>query len=394
MTIMKTCVITAEYNPFHNGHAWQIKQARELGAENVVVVMSGNYVQRGTPALFPKEVRVSAALCCGADLVLELPVPYAVSGAEQFASSAVHIANALGVADSLVFGTETDDIGEILEISNMLLSEECDALIKEKLKTGESYAVARALAAEELRRGSAEILTMPNNILAVEYCKAIIKSKSSLIPVCIKRKGVQHNSDKAEKGFASASFLRESPLEGWHGLVPAKANIMYSAENIRGNIVDYSRFETAVLSRLRACTPQGLARLREASEGLEYALYNAVQQAVSLEQVYAKTKSKRYAHSRIRRMVLCAVLGITTVLPELPPYIRVLGANNRGFALLGQTKGKLKLPVSHSLANLEKLSLETAAVASAEVRGGNLYSLCLKTPQPAGGEYRYSIVKV
>lgn len=390
---MKVCAIIAEYNPFHNGHAWQIKRARELGAQTVVVIMSGNFVQRGEPALLPKESRVSAALCCGADLVIELPVPYAVSGAEQFAASAVHLAQSLGVIDSLVFGTETDDIAKILNVSTVLLSEECDRLIKENLKTGESYAVSRALAAETVYPGSAEILTQPNNILAVEYCKALIRFSSNITPICIQRTGAGHDSEQAENGFASASFLRKSAPGEWHGLVPPKAQIIYSTDNIRGNILDYGKYETAVLSRLRACTPQGLGRLREVSEGLEYALYNAIQQSVTLDEVYTKTKSKRYAHSRIRRMALCAALGITSALPELPPYIRILGATKRGFALLGETKNKLKLPVSHSLSNLEKLSIDTAAVALAEVRGGDFYGLCLKNARPCGGEYRYEIIK-
>ncbi|MEG2770014.1 MAG: nucleotidyltransferase family protein, partial [Oscillospiraceae bacterium] len=127
---MNTCVIIAEYNPFHNGHAWQIAHARELGAKNVVVIMSGNFVERGTPALFPKQCRTAAALCCGADMVIELPCAYAVSGAEKFATSAVKLANALGFADSLVFGAETADIAQLIDIAQLLLTPKCDALIK------------------------------------------------------------------------------------------------------------------------------------------------------------------------------------------------------------------------------------------------------------------------
>ncbi len=390
---MKNCVIVAEYNPFHNGHLWQIQQARKLGAKTVTVIMSGNFVQRGTPALFPKQCRASAALCCGADLVIELPVPYAISSAEKFASSAIHLANSLNFIDSIMFGAENPDVEVLIKLAQTLLSPECDQAIKAQLIDGVSYPVARGLACEFLMPGSANILTQPNNILAIEYCKALISTNSDIVPYPMPRMGSNHHDTTPNKEYASASFLRTLSTENWQTLVPARAQVLYRAETMRGNIVEQKRFETAALSRLRCASSTSIAMLPDVSEGLENAIYNSIQKAASLEAVYSGAKSKRYTHSRIRRIVLCSVLGISKALPSLPPYIRVLGATTNGFDVLGEHKKKIKLPYSHSISVLEKENIDCAAVASAEIRAGDFYSLCLTAPLPCGSEYEFQIIK-
>lgn len=391
--MLHTCAIIAEYNPFHNGHAWQIAEAKHRGAKRVVAIMSGNFVQRGTPAVLPKEIRVAAALSCGADLVVELPLPYATASAEQFAAAGVHLAASLGVVDTLVFGAETPNVSKLIGLTRTLLDPVCDAAVKTRLSGGISYPAARAQAAEAFFPGAAEILSLPNNILAIEYCKALISQNVPVLPLPLARKEADHHDEKAGRGYASSSFLRSLSVEMWKELVPEKVFPAYHFVMDNGLRIDSSRFEIAALSRLRWCKAAGLGSLPGASEGLENALYNSIQTATSLEEVYSGAKSKRYAHSRIRRLVLAAVLGIPNVLPALPPYIRILGATETGLAMLKEVKEKSTLPFSASLAELEREGIACAAVASAEVRGGDFYSLCLKKPRPAGKEYTFQLIK-
>ncbi|MDR2167605.1 MAG: nucleotidyltransferase family protein, partial [Clostridiales bacterium] len=210
----KTCGIIAEYNPFHNGHKFHLEAAkRESSAENIVVVMSGNFVQRGEPAIICKFVRARAALLGGADIVLELPINFATASAEGFARGAVYILEKSGIIDALAFGCENNDLGILSEIANFLVNETEDfkAALRANLRQGKSFPVARAAALEQF---SQEVLVAPNNILAIEYLKALRKFNSAIVPFGVARKGVGHHGKELVGSFASASALRREILAG------------------------------------------------------------------------------------------------------------------------------------------------------------------------------------
>ena len=389
---MKNCVIIAEYNPFHNGHMWQIEQARKLGAKTITVIMSGNFVQRGSMSIFPKECRTTVALNCGADLVIELPAPYSTATAEKFACSGVDIANHLGFIDSIIFGAETPDISKLMEIAEMLLTPQFSDVLKTYLSDGITFAVARSHACETILTGSSDILSSPNNILSIEYCKAILKTKSKITPFVLGRIGAHHHATATDGKYASATYLRGIPQENWGDFVPEKALEIYNKEHGNENMLDYNRFELASVSRLRFASTSYIAEIADVSEGLENTLYNAIQKATTLEDVYSMAKSKRYTHARIRRLVLSTVLGLKKSLPYSPPYIRVLGANSDGFTLLGENKKNITLPYSHSISILKQQNTDCYKIATAQVQCEDFYSLCLKRPLPAGSEYRYKII--
>ena len=207
---MRTAGIIAEYNPFHNGHAWQIAELKKRGFEAVVCVCSPGVVQRGTAALFPARVRTRAALAAGADLVLSLPAPYATLSAEGFAAAGVALLSALGCVDALCFGTETRRLEDIAQTAALLESPDFPAALRGQLDAGLPLPAARAAAAEALCPGAGAVLRAPNDILGVEYCKALLRQHSALVPLALPRRGAAHDAplDAAPGRYASASALR------------------------------------------------------------------------------------------------------------------------------------------------------------------------------------------
>lgn len=383
---MKAVGIIAEYDPFHRGHAWQIAQAKQQGAEAVAVCMSGDLVQRGAAALLPPWVRAKAALCCGADLVIELPNPWACLSAEGFAEAGVHLLSALPGLEGLVFGAENADAELLQKTAELLLTEEFSERLARQLGLGLPFAAARANAAGEILRESAELLKRPNNNLGVEYCKAILRKQSGLRPLPLERRGADHGQQQKDReGFSSASHLREcwqqGGAEALEGQVPAAALEIYQTE--KEQVIDRRAWEIALLSRLRAMTPQQIARTRGTGEGLEYLLANSVRTAGTLDEVYTQMKSKRYAHARLRRYVLDAALGYTAELPKDPPYLHVLAANEKGIALLKNAN----LPADTSLAKLAKKGPEQEQAVRAHLAGADLAALCRQKPQPMGQSF-------
>ena len=378
--------IIAEYDPFHQGHAYQIRKVRELGAQAVAVCMSGDLVQRGTAALLPPWVRARAALEHGADLVLELPNPCACLSAEGFAQAGVALLSALPMLDTLAFGAEQADTASIKTVAQVLTGTEFSKALAKSLATGCSFAWARAAAAESVLPGSTELLAMPNNNLGIEYCRAIESQKSHLQPVALQREGADHGQITAgENGFASAGFLRNRWQQGGaralEGYVPKAALALYEKEAAQA--MEARLWDVALLSRLRGLTPEEISATRGTGEGLENLLASRVQNAGSLQELYDGMKSKRYAHARLRRYVLDAALGYTNEIPRLPPYLHMLAANERGLALL---KGA-RLPADASLAKLARENSACAAMARAHAAGADLAALCRKKPQPMGQSY-------
>ncbi len=395
---MKTACIIAEYHPFHSAHARMAAQLHAKGYQAVIAVMSGNFVQRGTPALLPKEVRAAAALACGVDLVVELPCRAAAATAQRFAAAGVAAAAALG-ADVLAFGAEDADTARLQALVEVLEGEGYPPLLKAGLEEGLPFFTARANAAEALCPGAADLLAKPNNILAVEYMTALHAMEKAgrtalPTPLPLPRTGADHDGDPAA-GIASAGWLRQRPVEQWAPYVPAAAQKLYLAAHAEGSLLDADRWQTAALALLRSCSAAELAALPDAAEGLDALLGSAVRQATALEEVYALVKSKRYAHARIRRLTLAAALGWTAG-PESAadevPYLRVLGATEAGKKALGEIAHGCPLPISSSLAELEKLGGAAADAARREAAAGDLYALCLQAPRPCGEEYRLKFI--
>lgn len=388
---MKVCGIVAEFNPFHNGHAYLIEKAHESGFTHVAAVMSGNFVQRGEPAVTETAFRAEAALRAGADLVIQLPVPFALSGAENFARGAVEILTSAGVIDSLVFGSECGDAEKLSECARILSSGGTDALIAEELGTGISYASARQRALESVSPSLSGIIREPNNILAVEYIKALNDLGSSVTAVTFKR-SVPHDSEVCRGGYASASAIREMIKKGENisEFVPA-----FYGDSVKFNIVDSNRFEAAVLCNMRKMSAGEIGTLPDISEGIENRVYSASQNSSSLDGLYGAAKTKRYSHARIRRIVMCAFTGITAADSASDAgYIRPLGINDRGAELLSLMKGRAILPVISRTSDIADLPREARRMFELECRATDLYTACLKEPGLPGLEKDRKLIKI
>lgn len=378
---MQFAGIIAEYDPFHNGHAAQLAAVRAAGAQCIAVCMSSGAVQRGGVPILPEKVRVRAALAAGADIVIALPAPYAASSAEQFAAAGVHLLAALG-CDTLAFGAETPDAQALLDAARLLQEKEINTLLRKNLATGMTYAAARATAADALCPGMGELLRTPNNILGIEYCKAILAQGAALTPLALPRLGAAHGGGAGEHGgtlMASASYLRSLPRPDWEPFVPAEAAALYGKADAEGLLLDNAKFETAVLALLRMQNPENFAQLRGVSEGLENRLAAAVREADSLEDLYTRLKTKRYPHARLRRLVLDAALQTPAELP-MPPYIQVLGARKTALPRLK----KAALPAGTALADLMRTGPDAEKIGRLHSKAVDFSSLCREKIQPMG----------
>lgn len=398
---METVGLICEYNPFHNGHARQLRLVRQMLGEDCVLVclMSGNYVQRGLPAGFPKQVRAQAALRCGADLVLELPLTVAVASAEGFAAGGVSILTALG-CQRLCFGVETEDAAALLHTAEANLDPAFDALVRERLQSGCSYAAARQQALEALGAGAG--VTSPNDILAVEYYKAILRQNSALRPLPIVRTGSYH-ARTLEPEAPSATALRraltasrmglagdwpdpqaQADAARWRAAVPDCLRALYEAAPLH----TFAAGERAVLARLRTLPDTAFAALPYGAEGLWSKLMKNCRRCATVEEILEQTKSKRYARARIQRMLLCAYLGLDRETMEAaPPYVRILGFTDAGQAVLRQMKRHVPLVNAGQ-------QPAAAWYAALENRASDLYDLfSVSATRPAGEEARQRIVR-
>lgn len=348
---MRAVGIVAEYNPFHNGHAYQIARAKELtGADAAVCVMSGNFVQRGAPSVADKWVRAEMALAGGADLVVELPCYYALSPAQDFAYGAVSLLDAMGCVGSICFGSESGDLGRLSQAARLLLDEP-DALsanIKRELGRGAGYPAARSAALGAAGFDTSE-LSGPNDILAIEYLRALYQIGSRIRPFCTARVGTGYHDTAAAGKFASATALRQM-LRAGKDILPylpaASYEVWQSTAEAGGAPVWEERFDTAVLAALRMMDTKTLAKVRGVGEGLESRIARAAMRAGSVEELTALASAKRYTKARIARIVWSAVLGLCAQAERpKPDYLRVLGMNRNGMRLLAQAKGCTALSV-------------------------------------------------
>ena len=371
-----TVGIICEYNPLHLGHKKQIDRIRAAFGEETCIVcaMSGNFVQRGMPAIIDKSVRAKAALLCGADLVLELPVTVALSSAEGFAAGGVSILGKL--CDYLCFGAETEDPAALTEAAQALLSQDFPPLLRARLDTGKSFPAARQEALAQLGI-SGELLCQPNNILGIEYCKAILSQGCAMKPFLIHREGSYH-AEIADQENPSATAVRKLMLEAynWKPRVPKQCRDVFEDAPLHC----LAAGERAVLYRLRTMTDAEFEALPYGSEGLWRKFMHACRKEASLEAIIAATKSKRYTRTRIDRMVMCAFLGITKDDLETEiPYTRVLAFSDRGRSLLRQAKKELSFVNTGERTDHPHWQLEQ--------RCGSLYGLfCIPAPEKPGAE--------
>lgn len=398
-TMYKLAGIIAEYDPFHNGHAWQLQQAKALGAQRVAVAMSCGLTQRGALPLLPESVRVQAALTCGADLVFALPAPYACSGAECFARAGVQLLAAAG-CDALVFGAETPDAALLMEAARVLSGAEYRTALKARLAAGaRSFAAARQAAVEAVCPGTglAALLDKPNNNLAVEYCKAILELGVSLVPIPLPRQGAGHGQALTETGgqFASASALRTLWQSGGADAaapyVPAEVLPLYREAFAAGQYTDLASAQRCQLALLRGrCAGTApFAQVRGISEGLEHRLEAAVRSSTTHAELLDSLTTVRYPRARMRRLAMDAALDYSAdVFPALPPYLHLLGAQKDALSLLKAAA----LPVSHSLARLAEQNVPCRAVVDAQLRACDFGALCRKKPEPMGGALRQKII--
>ena len=387
---MRTAGIISEYNPFHRGHAWQLGELRRrLGADTAVVcAMSGNFVQRGDFAILRAHARAEAAVRGGADLVLELPLPWAIASAEGFAAGGVGVLAATGAVDTLVFGSECGDTETLKAVAAALESESFAAYLRQGLQEGVSFAAAREAAARELLGDRAAVLAQPNDILGVEYCKAIARQAAALMPLALPRRGVGHDGGTAE-GFASASHIRELLTNGEDAsaYLTAESAAIYARECAAGRApVTMQNAERAVLSRLRAMCEEDFARYDSGNEGLYRRFYDAARTAASVDELLSAVKTKRYAYARLRRMLLAAYLDVTAAdVPPEVPYLRVLACNERGRKLLKTIKKTGSAPVLTKSADVRALSEEAQKLFALTARAADQYVLAYPELRAARG---------
>lgn len=343
--------VVAEYNPFHNGHYYHLQATKEItGAEYCVAVISGNFTQRGDTSIVNKWAKAYMAICGGADLVIELPTVYSISSAENFASGAVKILDNLKVVDAISFGAEANDLATLNNIANVLYEEPkaYTNILSHELKKGISYPAARENALmmylNDIKR-YANTLSSPNNILAIEYLKALKIQKSKLEPIMIRRKKVYYNDNKIVDDFASATAIRKLLQGGEYAnlrkVIPRSSYTIIGQESRKGGMVlSLSKYEKEIIYALRKMTVEEIADLPDVSEGLQFAIKNAANEANNLKDLISNIKSKRYTQTRIQRILLYALLGIDKKLMEnsrkVVPYVRVLGFTQKGKSLLSE----------------------------------------------------------
>lgn len=372
--------IVAEYNPFHNGHAYQLKKSKEItGSDAAVAVMSGNYVQRGTPAVIDKWMRTKIALLNGIDLVIELPSVYSISSAEFFSFGAISLLNSIGIVKSICFGSETDSI-ELLQFAASVFTDETadyKELLKLELKKGLSFPCARYEAFKKVMHGERnmcidenqanQMLNSSNDILGIEYIKSLIKLKSTIKPYCIKRIGSSYNAQNIEGIYSSASALRNF-MQNINDFNILKDYLPYESMKIINELHEKNynfAYEDKMLPYIKYkyyMNKNSLKKLPDVKEGIENRIYKYIPQAESMDELIEKVKTKRYTYTRISR-ILCQwfagfdMFDIPKMRKEECPYARVLGFNEKGRSILKLMKSNSSIPIYTKLPHMKNDTL-------------------------------------
>lgn len=412
---MKVSSVICEYNPLHNGHLHHLKTVRENGADAIVAVMSGNFMQRGDVSNMEKLTRAKLALRAGADLVIELPVIWSLSPADQFAAGGVTILDALQVVDEISFGSECADI-ELLktaaEVCRVCQTEYADTL-RYFTRQGNSYpSVLQELVTQIAGPEVAAVLSQPNNTLAVAYLNALADRESRIQPFCVQRRGAAHDSTGAVPDapadnskhdnepseanlIASASYIRTCLDEGkdCHRMVPPESWREINAARKSGTFASLRNLERPILYKLRTMEPEEIAEIAEVgAQGLANRIYQA-RTASSLDELMEMIKTKRYPAARLRRILLHMLIGIKREdIYSLPPYGRILAFNNTGRKVLALSKGIRTLPFADSLKWLSAQNEEAMHCAVLESRATDIYQLACSAIGTAGADYRRKIM--
>lgn len=378
---MKVCGIVAEYNPFHNGHKYHIEKTKELyGATHIAAVMSGNFTQRGDVAVFDKYRRAGTALRNGADLVIELPVPFALGSAEQFAYGAVSLLHSLGCVEMISFGSESGDAALLEETAGAVMFAQQNEDFFAFMRRGDSFPVALQKTIEKYYEDDIiNALTAPNNTLAVEYIKALGELGSSMKPVTVKRIGTDHDSSGTSGSYASASYIRKGIAAG----EDMSAFVPGFPEDCLNDIAKITNLETAILAKLRTMSPEELEKAPNVLMGLENRIYKAARVSTNLAELYMLIKTKRYTMSRIRRIIMAEFIGIKkSDLKDPPPYVHILGMNGKGREILAAAN--CELPVDTSLKALSQNGSRAKRFAALESKAGDLYALAFDKKRVCG----------
>lgn len=406
--------IIAEYNPFHNGHMYHLQKAKEQsGAQYCICVMSGNFVQRGNTSIVNKWKKAEMALLNGVDLVIELPTIYGVASAEGFSLGAIKLLNNLKIVDAISFGTETSDFAALNNISSIVNEEpmKYKSILNSELKKGLSFPKAREnalmLYLNDNKRYD-NILNTPNNILAIEYLKALKKIKSIIQPIPIKREKVYYNDNVIVDEFASATAIRKllknEEFSEIRKVVPKSTYQILEKETELGNVVlDLSRYEKEIIYNLRRMTVSEIAELPDVNEGLEHSLKNAANYSNDITNLINIVKTKRYTVTRIQRILICALLGITKrdvgMAKKTEPYIRVLGFNEKGKELISRiNKQNPKATVITSVKkfqdknNNNKNSKIYKRLLDIDIFSTNVYTMACKSESLANLDYTKNMV--
>lgn len=389
----KVLGIIAEYNPFHNGHYYHLqKSKKETGSKYTIAVISGNFTQRGSTSLVNKWSKAKMALASGIDLVLELPVLYAISSAENFAEGSIKILDSLKIVDTISFGAETPHLELLNSIADVLVQEpkEFKSILSHELKKGLSFPKARENALmmylNDIRK-YAGILSSPNNILGIEYLKALKRKKSNIAPYCLERFESDYNSTGVNGNMASSTAIRNIiKNNGFHilpKLMPESSYSILMDELKIGHIVpDLSTFEKEIIYTLRKMSLAEIAELPDVSEGLEYAIKNAANSCNSLIEFFNIIQSKRYANTRLRRILLYALFGIQKkdmqTAKKVTPYARVLGWNDNGKYLISEiTKANPKLEIITSVKKYadENTNKNNRILLEKDIDATNIYTI-------------------
>ncbi len=369
---MNVVGIIAEYNPFHNGHLYHLQKSREKArADFVIAVMSGNFTQRGEPAVLDKWTRSRLAVQCGVDLVLELPFAYAVNSAEYFAKGGVGILAGLGCVTHISFGAETENLSKLEEAAAFLREEkqEYRQRLKGALGKGISYAAAREqMLAEYLGEETAQLCRTPNNILALEYLKQLNTQKTAIKPIMVNRKGAGYYDQTPKENIASASAIRNTlTLKQRRDCVPENVETaLEQGPEISGY---FNLVRTAVLCKDTAA----LSAVFSVSEGLENRLKDQVRRCNNLSQLVESVSTKRYPQSRISRILCQAAVGLTDFDDSF--YARILAAGEKGTVLLKHLKKTAEIPI---ITNINKVTAQPALLHY-DILAADLYNLLIKS---------------
>ncbi len=382
---MRVAAIICEFNPFHNGHKYLIDKVKREYADCVVAIMSGNFVQRGDVAITDKYSRAETALKNGCDLVVELPTVYAVSHAELFAKGSVEIAKALNT-DILCFGAENDNINSLKDIADAFENESFIEAIREQMNNGDPYAKAVSITVEKtLSPEHATLLRGANNTLGIEYIKAL--RGSNISPVAIKRKDVDHNSTAHSENIASASFIRECILNG--------SDYSLFTDMFIDNPATIKNIESAIMYKLKTMSKEELSNIPNANEGLYNRIFEYAKRNNYLDELLDELKTHRYTYARLRRLIICALIGINVDVTKKaesgPKYLRVLAMNDIGSKLLKNSALPIVAKVKQ---DYEKLSEQAKEIFDIDVRAGYIYSLSRNDNTDTTNDFNAQIIKL